>query len=169
MKTYSFEQDKAEKERIYKEYKNKYQNYSKSKKIIEKVLTISNMQSSRHFDIIAGILSNTEKYNFLSSMPENKCYEIEKGDFSIAIIAKNKILHIQPVSTKPFNLNFVVENFYIEDFSNLSKFFSHSDFVDKINKVQKLDNDIFLEVTVGTTKICLKQFNDYISISGKPF
>lgn len=150
MKTYYFKQDKAE-------------------KVIEKVLTISNMQNSRHFDIIAGILLNPEKYNFLSSMPENKCYEIEKGDFSIAIIAKNKILHIQPVSTKPFNLNFVVENFYIEDFSNLSKFFSHSDFVDTINKVQKLADDIFWEITVGTTKICLKQFNDYISISGKPF
>ncbi len=154
----------------------KYQNtnyYNKKEKneeeLFPKLISASNISFAGHFSIIGDILSNTTKLKKLLSMPENKCYEIEKNDFNICIISKDKVLHIQPVSQKKHSFNLVIENVYSHQLKSISKFLKHPDFCDTIDEVVKLEKGYFKSLKLEGVSFYCMLVNDYVSISGKEF
>jgi hypothetical protein len=134
-----------------------------------KLISASNIAYAGHFKIIGDILSNETKIKTLISMPENKCYEIEKNDFNICIIAKDKVLHIQPVSEKKHSFNLVIENVYSHQLKSISKFLKHPDFCDTIDEVVKLEKGYFKSLKLEGVSFYCMLVNDYVSISGKEF
>ncbi len=154
----------------------KYQNtnyYNKKEKneeeLFPKLISASNISFAGHFSIIGDILSNTTKLKKLLSMPENKCYEIEKNDFNICIIAKDNILHIQPVTEKKHSFRIVIENVYSYQLEPISNFLKHDDFCSYMAEVVKLEKGYFKKIKINGVEIYTMLINDYVSISGKEF
>lgn len=154
----------------YKAKDYKYENKN-NEIVFQRFMLINGIGTNFHYYIIGRLLSNKTKIDRLLSMDNNKCYEIEDGKSnSIAIISKNKELHIKSLDSEDFNIFFIIENVTLDQLAMLGATFESSEIIKTVNSYMKImpDHQMISNNKKGT-QIYVKREDNIITISGLRF